>query len=151
MCLIRKVWATSYCRLLFSLGLTLFNFCIELKLNSKNTGEMIVILKHSKDLTVLKKMEKCMNRSHPIPRFNILEVCQTKQHKIFVLYKGIKKGIVEVSDVVAVTKCDGDLLPAANRIKGEYISALKFMRPRSRVWTPQVNLIPVSKCEQINA
>ncbi|GFN83791.1 methylmalonic aciduria type a protein, mitochondrial [Plakobranchus ocellatus] len=52
--------------------------------------------------------------------------------------QGIKKGIVEVSDVVVVTKCDGDLLPAARRIQSEYISALKFMRPRSAVWKPQV-------------
>ncbi|RUS73070.1 hypothetical protein EGW08_019167 [Elysia chlorotica] len=55
--------------------------------------------------------------------------------------QGIKKGIVEVSDVVIVTKCDGDLLPAARRIQGEYISALKFMRPRSRVWKPRVTKV----------
>ncbi|KAK3740727.1 hypothetical protein RRG08_048970 [Elysia crispata] len=55
--------------------------------------------------------------------------------------QGIKKGIVEVSDVVVVTKCDGDLLPAARRIQSEYISALKFMRPRSRVWKPQVTQV----------
>lgn len=55
--------------------------------------------------------------------------------------QGIKKGIVEVSDVVVVTKCDGDLLPAARRIQSEYISALKFMRPRSRVWKPKVTRV----------
>ncbi|KAH3843336.1 methylmalonic aciduria type A protein, mitochondrial-like [Dreissena polymorpha] len=52
--------------------------------------------------------------------------------------QGIKKGIVEVADIVAVNKCDGDLIPAANRIQMEYISAVKYMRPRSAVWKPQV-------------
>ena len=53
---------------------------------------------------------------------------------------GIKKGIVEVADLVVVNKSDGDLIPAARRIQGEYISALKFARTRnSKVWRPKVN------------
>ncbi|CAL1527679.1 unnamed protein product [Lymnaea stagnalis] len=55
--------------------------------------------------------------------------------------QGIKKGIVEVADVVIINKCDGDLMPAARRIQAEYTSALKFMRPRSRVWRPKVTCI----------
>jgi len=51
---------------------------------------------------------------------------------------GIKKGIVEVADVVVVNKCDGDLVPAARRIQTEYTSALKFVRPKTRHWRPQV-------------
>ncbi len=54
---------------------------------------------------------------------------------------GIKKGIVEVADVVVVNKSDGDLVPAARRIAAEYTSALKFMRPRSKVWRPTVTRI----------
>ncbi|KAK3597490.1 hypothetical protein CHS0354_041911 [Potamilus streckersoni] len=52
--------------------------------------------------------------------------------------QGIKKGIVEVADVVVVNKSDGDLVAAARRIQTEYISAIKYMRPRSQVWKPQV-------------
>lgn len=52
---------------------------------------------------------------------------------------GIKKGIVEVADVVVVNKCDGDLVPAARRIQTEYASALKFVRPKTRQWRPQVS------------
>ncbi|KAL3879049.1 hypothetical protein ACJMK2_031363 [Sinanodonta woodiana] len=52
--------------------------------------------------------------------------------------QGIKKGIIEVADVVVVNKSDGDLVAAARRIQTEYVSALKYMRPRSRVWKPQV-------------
>ncbi|XP_005111521.1 methylmalonic aciduria type A homolog, mitochondrial [Aplysia californica] len=55
--------------------------------------------------------------------------------------QGIKKGIVEVADYVVVNKSDGDLVPAARRIQAEYTSALKFMRPRSKVWKPKVTRI----------
>ncbi|KAK6172218.1 hypothetical protein SNE40_015930 [Patella caerulea] len=55
--------------------------------------------------------------------------------------QGIKKGIVEVADMVIVNKSDGDLVPAARRIQAEYISALKFMRTRSKVWKPKVTRI----------
>ena len=53
---------------------------------------------------------------------------------------GIKKGIIEVADIVAVNKSDGDLVPAARRIQTEYMSALKFMRPRSKHWKPKVSV-----------
>lgn len=59
---------------------------------------------------------------------------------IFVLIgAGIKKGIVEVADIVVVNKSDGDLVPAARRIQTEYTSALKFIRPRSKTWRPCVS------------
>ncbi|KAI8507660.1 hypothetical protein Bbelb_150400, partial [Branchiostoma belcheri] len=51
--------------------------------------------------------------------------------------QGLKKGIVEVADLVIVNKADGDLLPAARRIQAEYTSALKLIRPRSHVWRPR--------------
>ena len=56
-------------------------------------------------------------------------------------FSGIKKGIVEVADLVVVNKADGDLLPAARRIQTEYLSALKYMRKRSKSWKPQVILV----------
>lgn len=52
---------------------------------------------------------------------------------------GIKKGIVEVADLVVVNKSDGDLVSAARRIQMEYVSALKFVRPRSKLWRPKVS------------
>ena len=58
--------------------------------------------------------------------------------RITVVHAGIKRGIVEVSDLVVVNKSDGDLEPAARRIQAEYISALKFMRQRSKMWKPKV-------------
>jgi LAO/AO transport system kinase len=54
--------------------------------------------------------------------------------------QGIKKGIVELADMVVVTKADGDLLPAARRAKLEYLSALKFVQPKHAFWQTQVCL-----------
>lgn len=54
--------------------------------------------------------------------------------------QGIKRGIVEQVDLILVNKCDGDLAPAARRVAYEYMSALKYMRPRSSLWRPRVKL-----------
>ena len=56
----------------------------------------------------------------------------------FILPQGMKKGIVELADMIVVNKADGDLLPAARRIKTEYVSALKLIRTRSPHWVPKV-------------
>ncbi len=52
--------------------------------------------------------------------------------------QGIKRGIVEVSDIIVINKADGDLLAAACRIKGEYTSAVKLSRSKSPHWKTQV-------------
>ena len=45
---------------------------------------------------------------------------------------------MEHSHLVVVNKADGDLVEAAFRMKYEYTSALKFMRPISKNWKPKV-------------
>ena len=40
-----------------------------------------------------------------------------------------------------VNKSDGDLVTAARKISAEYISALKFVRPRNQAWKPVVKRI----------
>ncbi|KAM9678711.1 methylmalonic aciduria type A protein, mitochondrial [Trichechus inunguis] len=52
--------------------------------------------------------------------------------------QGIKRGIIEMADLVAITKCDGDLIVPARRIQAEYLSALKLLRKRSKAWRPKV-------------
>lgn len=59
---------------------------------------------------------------------------------------GIKKGIVEVADLVAVNKSDGDLVSAARIIQAEYMSALKFIRKVNVNWTPQVGIWVIIVC-----
>jgi LAO/AO transport system kinase len=52
--------------------------------------------------------------------------------------QGIKRGIVELADLVVINKTDGDLLAAARRAKAEYQAALQLLRPPTPAWTPEV-------------
>jgi LAO/AO transport system kinase len=52
--------------------------------------------------------------------------------------QGIKRGIVELADLLVINKADGDLLPAARRAKADYQAALHLLRPASVAWTPEV-------------
>jgi len=61
--------------------------------------------------------------------------------------QGIKRGIMELADLVVVNKADGDLKPAARRAAAEYGAALHLMRPKSPNWTPAVALASALKSE----
>ncbi|XP_069487326.1 methylmalonic aciduria type A protein, mitochondrial isoform X1 [Ambystoma mexicanum] len=63
--------------------------------------------------------------------------------------QGIKRGIIEMADLVVITKADGDLLVPARRIQAEYVSAMKLLRKRSQLWKPQVMRISVKNGEGI--
>ncbi|MGI9499060.1 MAG: methylmalonyl Co-A mutase-associated GTPase MeaB, partial [Geminicoccaceae bacterium] len=52
--------------------------------------------------------------------------------------QGMKRGIVELADLVIVNKADGDLLAEANRVRADYQAALHLLRPASSGWTPKV-------------
>jgi LAO/AO transport system kinase len=52
--------------------------------------------------------------------------------------QGIKKGLVELADMIAINKADGDNLARANLAAGEYRSALHILSPRSEFWHPPV-------------
>jgi len=54
--------------------------------------------------------------------------------------QGIKKGIVELADLIVVNKADGDLLPAAERAGRDYSAALHLLRSASANWQPKVHL-----------
>lgn len=56
--------------------------------------------------------------------------------------QGIKKGVVEMADLVLINKADGELLPAARKVQTEYISALKLLHRPGDIWVPKV--YPVS-------
>jgi len=55
--------------------------------------------------------------------------------------QGIKRGIMELADLVVVTKADGDLAQAANRAAAEYRAALHLMRPKFEGWSTDVRLV----------
>jgi LAO/AO transport system kinase len=52
--------------------------------------------------------------------------------------QGIKRGIVELADLVVVNKADGELLAAAKRAQADYRAALQLLRPPTPAWTPEV-------------
>ena len=52
--------------------------------------------------------------------------------------QGIKKGIVELADLVAINKSDGDLEAAAGRTAADYTAALHMLRPSNAAWHPPV-------------
>ncbi|CAN0143605.1 unnamed protein product [Discosporangium mesarthrocarpum] len=52
--------------------------------------------------------------------------------------QGLKKGIVEIADLLVVNKADGDLEKAAGRSAAEYANALNVLTPVSAHWTPEV-------------
>ncbi len=54
--------------------------------------------------------------------------------------QGIKRGIMELADLVIINKADGDLLPKARLAAADYRMALQLMRPRHAEWKPQVQL-----------
>jgi len=52
--------------------------------------------------------------------------------------QGLKRGIMELADIVVVNKADGDLAAAARVTAADYTSALHLVRPRTAAWTPRV-------------
>jgi LAO/AO transport system kinase len=58
--------------------------------------------------------------------------------------QGIKKGILELADAVAVNKADGDNIEKAELAKKQYETALHFLAPSSPNWTP-----PVQTCSAL--
>ena len=58
--------------------------------------------------------------------------------------QAIKRGIIELADLLIVTKADRELAAAANSTATDYRHALQLMRPRSPSWRP-----PVMQCSAL--
>ena len=52
--------------------------------------------------------------------------------------QGIKKGIMEMADGIAITKADGDNIRASEHAKAEFINALHLFPPSLTGWYPDV-------------
>jgi LAO/AO transport system kinase len=59
--------------------------------------------------------------------------------------QGIKRGIMELADLIVVNKADGDLLPAARRAVADYRHAVHLLRPKHVGW--MVPVLAVSALE----
>lgn len=55
--------------------------------------------------------------------------------------QGLKKGIIELADVIAVNKADGESLEAARLAQQEYLAALQYMPAKPGSWSPPVLLV----------
>ena len=58
--------------------------------------------------------------------------------------QGIKRGIMELADLILINKSDGELEHAATRAVSEYRLALQLIRPRSEHWS-----VPVEACSAL--
>ncbi len=58
--------------------------------------------------------------------------------------QGIKKGVIEIADVIAINKADGDNIEKAEKARKEYETALHLLTPASSNWIP-----PVLTCSAI--
>lgn len=52
--------------------------------------------------------------------------------------QGIKRGIMELADLIVVNKADGDHIPAAKRARGDYRHALRMLPPSTPGWETPV-------------
>jgi LAO/AO transport system kinase len=59
--------------------------------------------------------------------------------------QGIKKGVLEIADMIAITKADGDNVNRAKLSATDYQHALRIITPMNPVWTPPV--VTVSSLE----
>jgi LAO/AO transport system kinase len=52
--------------------------------------------------------------------------------------QGIKKGVLELADIVVVNKADGDHLTEARSAARELAGAIRLIHPREKLWRPTV-------------
>ena len=64
--------------------------------------------------------------------------------------QGIKKGVLELADAVAVNKADGDNIEKAKRARKEYESALHLLRPETKTWAAPVLICSALKMKGID-
>jgi LAO/AO transport system kinase len=59
--------------------------------------------------------------------------------------QGIKKGVLELADAIAINKADGDNVQKARAARKQYESALHYLRPATPTWIP-----PVLTCSSLD-
>jgi len=65
--------------------------------------------------------------------------------------QGMKKGVLELADVLVVNKADGEQLESARRAEVAYRHALSLLRPTSPRWRPPVLLASAATGAGIDA
>ena len=65
--------------------------------------------------------------------------------------QGIKKGVLEMADAIAITKADGDNVDKARQAARAYASALHLLSPVSAHWQPPVLTCSAVTMEGVDA
>jgi LAO/AO transport system kinase len=65
--------------------------------------------------------------------------------------QGLKKGVIELADMIAINKAEGDNLPRARLTAAEYGAALHILSPASPHWSPPVITCSALKGDGIDA
>ena len=65
--------------------------------------------------------------------------------------QGLKRGILELADVLAINKADGNNMAAAKAAQREYTAALHYLAPRMRNWVPPVATVSAHTGEGLSA
>lgn len=65
--------------------------------------------------------------------------------------QGIKRGIMEMADVIVINKTDGENIKAAEQAKVEFQRALHLFPPKESEWTPKITTCSALKNEGIEA
>jgi LAO/AO transport system kinase len=52
--------------------------------------------------------------------------------------QGVKRGVMELADLILVNKADGELKDAARHVVADYRAALALLKPPSPHWRPRV-------------
>ena len=55
-------------------------------------------------------------------------------------FQGIKKGVLELADMIAINKADGDNAQRAKMAASEYRAALHILKPSTPTWSPPVTV-----------
>jgi LAO/AO transport system kinase len=55
--------------------------------------------------------------------------------------QGLKRGIVELADLILINKCDGEFAAAAERSAAEYANAVRLVRPALAEWRVAVRTV----------
>ncbi|HEX3182215.1 MAG TPA: methylmalonyl Co-A mutase-associated GTPase MeaB [Beijerinckiaceae bacterium] len=55
--------------------------------------------------------------------------------------QGIKKGVLELADMIAINKAEGEGRGRAEAAKAEYLAALHILQPAASTWSPPVVLV----------
>ena len=63
--------------------------------------------------------------------------------------QGIKKGVLELADLIVVNKADGDNRKRALAAKRDFDAALRYLKPRTDGWLPRVEIVSALQREGI--